>query len=81
LASEWSTHQGQILLNYVSPDARFRGVSQALLAHMEDEMRRRGVSQCRLESTQTARAFYAAAGYEPDTDTIEPGERVRKILR
>ena len=33
---------GEILLNYVSPDARFRGVSQALLKALEARGRERG---------------------------------------
>jgi len=74
-------HNGRILLNYVSPDTRFRGVSKALLAHMEEEARRRGLPQTRLESTMTARAFYVAAGYEPDREAAEQGERLRKILQ
>jgi GNAT superfamily N-acetyltransferase len=56
---------GEIMLNYVSPDARWRGVSKALLAHMENEARTKHVLRCTLESTKTARAFYEAAGYGP----------------
>jgi GNAT superfamily N-acetyltransferase len=35
------TDAGEITLNYVSPDARFRGVSSALLAALEDSARER----------------------------------------
>jgi GNAT superfamily N-acetyltransferase len=54
---------GRISLNYVSPDARFKGVSKALLAALERKAAALGLAQCRLESTKTARRFYEAAGY------------------
>jgi GNAT superfamily N-acetyltransferase len=54
---------GEIMLNYVSPDARWRGVSKAMLAYMEGEAQTKGLLQCTLKSTRTARAFYEAAGY------------------
>ncbi len=54
---------GRISLNYVSPDARFKGVSKALLAALERQAAALGLTQCRLESTKTARRFYEAAGY------------------
>src|ERR1700749_2795050 len=36
------TNQGEIILNYVSPDARFRGVSSVLLGALERRARERG---------------------------------------
>jgi GNAT superfamily N-acetyltransferase len=54
---------GRISLNYVSPDARFKGVSKALLAALERKAAELGLTHCRLESTKTARRFYEAAGY------------------
>ncbi len=57
------TNAGEITLNYVSPDARFRGVSRALLAALEARAMARGNSRVRLLSTETARRFYRAAGY------------------
>ncbi|WDR04040.1 GNAT family N-acetyltransferase [Devosia algicola] len=56
---------GEIMLNYVSPDSRWRGVSKAMLTHMETEARTKHLWQCTLASTKTARAFYNAAGYVP----------------
>lgn len=53
----------RIGLNYVGPQHRFRGVSKSLLAAMEDDMRARGVREATLESTVTARRFYAACGW------------------
>jgi GNAT superfamily N-acetyltransferase len=58
------TDGGEILLNYVSPDARFRGASGALLAAMERRAAERGASRCTLISTETARRFYRAREYE-----------------
>jgi GNAT superfamily N-acetyltransferase len=58
------TDGGEILLNYVSPDARFRGASAALLVSMEARAAERGATRCTLTSTETARRFYRARGYE-----------------
>lgn len=57
---------GTIELNYVSPDARFRGVSRAIVRDLEGWLRSRGHARCTLVSTATARAFYAALGYRDD---------------
>ncbi|HEV3043518.1 MAG TPA: GNAT family N-acetyltransferase [Roseiarcus sp.] len=57
------TDAGEITLNYVSPDARFRGVSKAMLAQLEAKARERGANACTLLSTETARRFYLSAGY------------------
>jgi N-acetylglutamate synthase-like GNAT family acetyltransferase len=54
---------GRITLNYVAPDARFRGVSKALVGVLEEAARNLGIEECRLESTQTALRFYRALGY------------------
>jgi GNAT superfamily N-acetyltransferase len=67
------TDAGEVLLNYVSPDARFSGVSRALLKALEDRARERGAILCRLESTETARRFYHSNGY------IETGAPTRKF--
>jgi len=58
------TDAGEITLNYVSPDARFRGVSRALLGALENRAAERGNRRCTLTSTATARRFYLANGYE-----------------
>lgn len=67
---------GEVLLNYVSPDARWQGVSKALLAYLEAEALGRGAGQCTLNTTETARAFYEAAGYRADAG----GKRMTKRL-
>jgi GNAT superfamily N-acetyltransferase len=66
------TVSGQILLNYVCPSARFRGVSSALLADREASARQRGNRRCVLESTATAHRFYLRRGYR---DQDAPGGR------
>lgn len=60
------TDMGEITLNYVSPDARFRGISRALLGALEIRAAKRGNTRCTLISTETARRFYRAAGYVED---------------
>jgi GNAT superfamily N-acetyltransferase len=64
------TDAGEITLNYVSPDARFRGVSTAMLDALERRARERGNRRCKLNSTETALRFYLARGYAQDG----PGE-------
>lgn len=54
---------GRVSLNYVSPDARFRGVSKALMRELETKALELGVAACTLESTETARQFYLSMGY------------------
>jgi GNAT superfamily N-acetyltransferase len=63
------TDGGEITLNYVSPDFRFRGVSRSLLAELERRAAERGCDCCTLLSTTTARRFYLARGY---TETGSP---------
>jgi GNAT superfamily N-acetyltransferase len=60
------TNAGEITLNYVSPDARFRGVSQALLGALEARAVERGNRRCSLTSTETALRFYRSNGYVED---------------
>lgn len=57
------TTAGEIILNYVSPAARFRGASSLLLSRLEAEARSVGNSQCNLESTVTAHRFYRERSY------------------
>jgi len=60
------TDEGRITLNYVSPDARFRGVSRTLLGALEARAIERGNARCTLTSTETARRFYRSCGYNED---------------
>jgi len=63
-----ATFRGEILLNYVHPDARYSGVSKALLAAMEEELRSHDATHCQLETTNTARRFYEKRGFEQDRE-------------
>jgi GNAT superfamily N-acetyltransferase len=67
------TDDGGIGLNYVSPDARFRGVSRAMLGALEQRAAERGNVECILTSTETARQFYLSRGY------MEVGAPVREF--
>jgi GNAT superfamily N-acetyltransferase len=60
------TDHGEITLNYVAPEARFRGVSRAMLRALEERARERGNTRCTLLSTATAHRFYKANGYADD---------------
>jgi len=60
------TNAGEITLNYVSPDVRFRGVSRSLLGALEARAIERGNARCTLTSTETAHRFYHANGYAED---------------
>jgi GNAT superfamily N-acetyltransferase len=64
------TDAGEIVLNYVSPDARFRGVSKAMLAALEARAIQLANQQTTLHSTATALRLYLACGYAADG----PGE-------
>lgn len=57
-----------ILLNYVSPDYQYRGVSKALMAVSEGWLKQQGQVVGRLTSTATAKQFYAKLGYLPEGD-------------
>ncbi len=61
-----------ITLNYVSPDARFKGISKSLLAALERKAAAMGLTRCMLESTKTARHFYQMAGYR-ETEGVACG--------
>lgn len=52
-----------LALLYVSPNARFHGVSKGLMCALELEAARLGMREVRLESTATARQFYADRGF------------------
>lgn len=68
---------GEVMLNYVDPDAQFTGISKNLLAHMERAASERGLERCFLESTKTALNFYLTCGYAP-VNTGESELRLEK---
>jgi GNAT superfamily N-acetyltransferase len=55
--------KGEIGLLYVSPTARFRGVSKAMLISLETWAQSRQLHEITLLSSVTARSFYEAAEY------------------
>lgn len=62
---------GEVTLNYVSPSARFRGVSAMLLAALEARAIQRGAGgRVHLLSTETAHRFYLARGYRDEGPTV-----------
>jgi GNAT superfamily N-acetyltransferase len=66
LAVGMVNNDGHITLNYVSPEARFQGVSRTLLRALEVRARENGNPTCTLISTETARSFYLDNGYTID---------------
>jgi GNAT superfamily N-acetyltransferase len=74
------TDAGKITLNYVSPDARFRGVSRALLRALEARAAERGNTECTLTSTETARRLYRANGSPVGEFGTTSGYSMSKVL-
>ena len=75
---------GEITLNYVSPDTRFRGVSKAILNRLEARALELGNDTCTLTSTETARRFYLSAGYVqfgPPEPGIGKGSSYRMVKK
>lgn len=59
---------GVIEFLYVSPEARFSGVSKALLSALEEQALAAGIRETKFESTVTALRFYRRAGYALEGD-------------
>ena len=78
------TRSGEIALNYVAPDMRFRGLSKAILAHLENELLSLGFAEARLEATATAQRFYERAGWLPQgpqaSGRVVNGYPMKKML-
>lgn len=80
------TDAGEIELNYVSPDARFCGVSREIICALEARAREHGNLRCTLTSTETARRFYLSGGYVEEGEVPLrfpgdcPGYRMYKLL-
>ena len=76
---------GEVQLDYVSPDYRYPGVSKALLATMEAKARVLGLVELWLGATQLATGMYASCGWrviveiESQFGTL-PGRLMRKGL-
>ncbi|MEL7392442.1 MAG: GNAT family N-acetyltransferase [Pseudomonadota bacterium] len=54
---------GEVLLNYVSPEFRFAGVSRLVLEEIERSLVNIGIEEARLWSTETAHTFYQSRGW------------------
>jgi GNAT superfamily N-acetyltransferase len=63
---------GEIFLNYVAPEARFRGASKALMKRIEAWASGRGLQWLTLDSTATALRFYRSTGWTM-TGPPQPG--------
>jgi Acetyltransferase (GNAT) domain len=63
---------GQILLNYVAPEARFQGASKCLMQGIEAWASSRGLNSLTLDSTATALRFYLSTGWTM-TGPPQPG--------
>jgi GNAT superfamily N-acetyltransferase len=65
---------GHVILNYVAPGFRLRGISKGMMAELERRALQLGIDALTLESTVTARRFYLALGFR---DMGSPGEKHR----
>lgn len=74
---------GEIVLNYVSPDARFKGVSKALMSRLVQRANELGLERMTLESTETAHGFYRACGWQDlgETTSVAGMRTYRMELR
>jgi GNAT superfamily N-acetyltransferase len=54
---------GVVLLNYVAPEARFKGASKSLMHEIEVWASQRGLKRLMLDSTVTALSFYLSRGW------------------
>lgn len=63
---------GVVFLNYVAPEARFKGASKSLMQAIEFWASSRGLEWLVLESTATALRFYQSNGWTK-TGPPEPG--------
>ena len=68
------TDAGKVLLNYVSPDARFRGVSKALMQALEEHASALpGLRSAAWTARKPHCRFYQSLGYErTDQSYIHP---------
>ena len=63
---------GHVILNYVAPAFRFRGISKGMMVELERRALQLGIGALTLESTVTAHRFYVGLGYR---DMGEPGAK------
>ena len=56
--------RGVVLMNYIAPGQRLKGLSSLMLAHLEASMLENGLAEARLVSTATARQLYENRGWQ-----------------
>ncbi len=59
---------GEVLLAYVAPEFRFRGVTKSLLARMEEHAKAQHADRMSLTTTDTAYEFFLARGYTAEEE-------------
>ena len=57
---------GEVLLAYVAPEFRFRGVTKGLLTQMETHAKAQHADRMSLTTTDTAYEFFLARGYKAE---------------
>ena len=62
------TDYGEVILAYVDPAFRFRGVTAALLARMETLAQEKRADRMSLTTTDTAYNFFLERGYTPEEE-------------
>ena len=76
--------RGVVLMNYIAPDQRLKGLSSAMLAHLEASMLANGLAEGRLVSTATACQFYKKRGWQAYGEQMPcmgvAGQPMRKTL-
>ena len=72
---------GLILLNFVSPEARYSGVSKAMLQALEKAALDMGLESVWLNTTLTAHSFYTAQGYVPAKGGAYGELKLEKLLQ
>lgn len=72
---------GEIVLNYVAPEARFRGTSKSVVRALEAYLRDQGCAESRLVSTRTAHAFYLSLGYQDEGEAERGGAVAGQPMR
>jgi N-acetylglutamate synthase-like GNAT family acetyltransferase len=62
------TDYGEVILAYVDPAFRFRGVTVALLTRMEEIAREKRADRMNVTTTDTAYRFFLERGYTPEEE-------------
>ncbi|SUD92298.1 GNAT family N-acetyltransferase [Psychrobacter phenylpyruvicus] len=70
--------EGEILLNYVTPDSQGQGIGRALLDRVKQQYQSRGITTLVSESTLTAKRFYLANDFQCVEEVYEPVEQDHK---